>query len=1345
MAENEGYPHKTTIGSMQQRRRKNELKRLLKHTHPEITMLDKVVDKELAAVLKSEEEEAAAETGYEGEVFSKCLIFENSTTGQKEPLYTSNMAQGTDQTPAASVFLEHSKHDEELIEEAEARIHVHSTRMLFEEQTMKATHSYQHKSQENVCNQPGNQIVNKSIPNIQTESLHKFHKLPSTDQQIEIPDEDFTFSEPESLGDTIKTSLDLFRHNPFIPVNVEKQQSSFQSTEANIPEGEVSHVKTRKHLFETMPFDKIRQQNKDDIETMVENIRETLHFLHSANVLQSKGSIIEVHETMNATKVNFTYTETGPEIMQDTVAEGGAQNFIVHLLPRVNVQPQIKYIKEDRSGALLLMDVNVPVQQKHPDTDFKTANVLQLIEDILTQDNSLRKGVLIQDDVARLSQVSVYSLYHYVDNEDIKSYYPSQQAFVEDEPEIREPTQKDIPQVRSGKIQSAIHCLQESHSEICTTPEKSDITTRGNVKLFKSCIEKGDMEYLKSLQTEVDMVTEEIPLNSSSNNTSDNTADDVEYEPVDIKRLKGLFSSDSVPAKPKPETCNYISWSSIKTEEKSKTADHDTNNKQRQEAKSVFVGSGECVRQAENVEVIGQCDEISSLQVAISQLQKATVEAKSIHDSLLELQDKHKVDQTVLESTEVTALSTDSSTIQIPDSETTTEDEEVVFEGKLQAALQALQRSNLNVARGGFEAAMIYRSSNKVSQSVKAASCETTTQQVGSHSEYNQGVVVQNIDIAGKEIASQKQLVTEKSTKPLRPKPALPPKPEHLKANPNDSQPKVQIQNEEIKLEKEPGQNNGFSSEHAHDHMETQGLVKSESRNTGKNSIDDKQEQKIDQEQPDESHVNFHEARQMFGGKKTTKIAPVKPKRVKIAENKPKEQSVTPSSTNNSEQLNEGEKVTMRGKKACKETEDERRQRLSVHMDEIMRGNIPAAMEIYDNLRKQEELENILIRVEEIEKDTSEVDVKSLKKVFEDVPDWVVSSNTNKNIIQQEKQKEERPKSVKSNSETRSPMAHVFGDLARASEEITHLKEQTLARLLDIEESIKKALLSVSNLKSESDIAGLSSLFKESLGGVQTPAYSGNISTISIGSSRIKAQDSVFNTNENESSEVGSPKQPSPTSSPAFISISAARKSDIPPETTFCSSCRSVPKPEEKFRTTKTLTCHSPSQVKKGDPRHGGKKPCPPKPKREVSMLEVQTDPKGTKTSHACPSTITENYERTDTFGNKFYSTKTSTVLNTEPQKQVSIHPEFQPVSQEKCSACFSPVYSMERVATDKSVFHKRCFCCKHCKKKLSMLNYASLHGKLYCTFHYKQLLRTKGGEEEMEPTPQHQAPGTNN
>ncbi|KAJ0059583.1 hypothetical protein NL108_001958, partial [Boleophthalmus pectinirostris] len=66
-----------------------------------------------------------------------------------------------------------------------------------------------------------------------------------------------------------------------------------------------------------------------------------------------------------------------------------------------------------------------------------------------------------------------------------------------------------------------------------------------------------------------------------------------------------------------------------------------------------------------------------------------------------------------------------------------------------------------------------------------------------------------------------------------------------------------------------------------------------------------------------------------------------------------------------------------------------------------------------------------------------------------------------------------------------------------------------------------------------------------------------------------------------------------------------------------------------------------------------------------------------------------------------------------------------------KCTACFKPVYSMERVPTDKYIFHKTCFCCKHCKKKLSMLNYASLHGELYCTFHYRELFRTKGNYED--------------
>uniref|UniRef100_A0A672PB95 LIM domain containing 2 n=1 Tax=Sinocyclocheilus grahami TaxID=75366 RepID=A0A672PB95_SINGR len=81
---------------------------------------------------------------------------------------------------------------------------------------------------------------------------------------------------------------------------------------------------------------------------------------------------------------------------------------------------------------------------------------------------------------------------------------------------------------------------------------------------------------------------------------------------------------------------------------------------------------------------------------------------------------------------------------------------------------------------------------------------------------------------------------------------------------------------------------------------------------------------------------------------------------------------------------------------------------------------------------------------------------------------------------------------------------------------------------------------------------------------------------------------------------------------------------------------------------------------------------------------------------------------------------------------------KFQPAAQETCSACLKPVYPMERMAADKLVFHKTCFCCKHCKKKLSLQGYAPLYGEFYCVFHYQQLFKRKGNYDEGFGRQQH-------
>uniref|UniRef100_A0A8C5XA66 LIM zinc-binding domain-containing protein n=1 Tax=Malurus cyaneus samueli TaxID=2593467 RepID=A0A8C5XA66_9PASS len=55
----------------------------------------------------------------------------------------------------------------------------------------------------------------------------------------------------------------------------------------------------------------------------------------------------------------------------------------------------------------------------------------------------------------------------------------------------------------------------------------------------------------------------------------------------------------------------------------------------------------------------------------------------------------------------------------------------------------------------------------------------------------------------------------------------------------------------------------------------------------------------------------------------------------------------------------------------------------------------------------------------------------------------------------------------------------------------------------------------------------------------------------------------------------------------------------------------------------------------------------------------------------------------------------------------------------------------MECLVADKQNFHKSCFRCHHCGSQLSLGNYASLHGKIYCKPHFTQLFKSKGNYDE--------------
>ncbi|XP_037312136.1 LIM domain-containing protein isoform X5 [Pungitius pungitius] len=81
---------------------------------------------------------------------------------------------------------------------------------------------------------------------------------------------------------------------------------------------------------------------------------------------------------------------------------------------------------------------------------------------------------------------------------------------------------------------------------------------------------------------------------------------------------------------------------------------------------------------------------------------------------------------------------------------------------------------------------------------------------------------------------------------------------------------------------------------------------------------------------------------------------------------------------------------------------------------------------------------------------------------------------------------------------------------------------------------------------------------------------------------------------------------------------------------------------------------------------------------------------------------------------------------------------KFQPACPEMCAGCLKKVYPMEKITADKYIFHQSCFCCKQCKNKLSLHNYAPLYGEFYCIFHYQQLFRRKGNYDEGFGRAQH-------
>ncbi|XP_068504717.1 xin actin-binding repeat-containing protein 1-like [Syngnathus scovelli] len=560
-------------------------------------------------------------------------------------------------------------------------------------------------------------------------------------------------------------------------------------------------------------------------------------------------------------------------------------------------------------------------------------------------------------------------------------------------------------------------------------------------------------------------------------------------------------------------------------------------------------------------------------------------------------------------------------------------DKEAIVGGHVHLALQSLEKSHVNVSKGDFRSAMLYRNSGERSKQSVALSVPPSDT-----------TLFPSISVTGE---GQPSFAANNSTcypvqnggspgplkKPQNPKPTLPPKPQwtkpavigHSKLLPANKCNSVSAKHD---LQLPTDKFNEDTTAASEQNSKPNSAKLEVERNVIQKINAAEEIQKCMKEYEDASKHemnmslqaaldNFErtDSKKVKGPKNVINVKGEVKKPIpntSAAKNcssilSPPEKQFCKSDESDATKSTIDNKVVLRQKKPS-ETESQRRQRLSVHMDEIIKGNVKAAMEIFENMRKREELKGILSQVQEIEGTNSHAD---------DV------SSSSHHVPPSEKSKQSKVETQDDDLESVSSVETVFEDLEKASKEIIHLKEQTLAKLLDIEEAIKKALYSVSNLKSEADIAGLSGLFDESFKSEQ-PAT--NIRKISIVSSKTKSAQGKDTRNHPGDSNLPKQeatkqvnnqvvRQPSSQSSPSFISIhSAARK----------------PLQQPKAAMSTESNCQ-------GDPSQGSTK-------RKVSVLEVKTLPEepadivGTKT-------VSETYKETDGFGNVFLSSVTSTFV----------------------------------------------------------------------------------------------------
>nr|XP_036851933.1 xin actin-binding repeat-containing protein 2 isoform X1 [Manis javanica] len=244
-----------------------------------------------------------------------------------------------------------------------------------------------------------------------------------------------------------------------------------------------SDVKTTTWLFETTPLHEFNENRVEKVEIIGKSIKETLEELCSQRVIEAPGIIIEADEVGDVRMAKYKLMNpASPEIQKEEIIRVDLKNIMVNLLSRRDHTKREILVSEEERGNVNLTKMqllNRSTEFHAEKEDIVSGDVQQAIKNLFSEEKSVKKGILIQEDESGDINMTIYCLLHENAGDTIK----------------RE-------EVIGGDVKRTIHNLLTSLSDSKISERaKIDASERGNVQFFTTCIETGALDYLKQLQT----------------------------------------------------------------------------------------------------------------------------------------------------------------------------------------------------------------------------------------------------------------------------------------------------------------------------------------------------------------------------------------------------------------------------------------------------------------------------------------------------------------------------------------------------------------------------------------------------------------------------------------------------------------------------------------------------------------------------------------------------------------------------------------------------------------------------------------------------------------------------